>query len=187
MPDGSTALRFEMAALAAFDLFIIQRPGARASYSIEVYERAKEYYDALTEEAKKLLVKNIIAGLPGADDGYTIEQFRGVLANYQEMDAAKLRQHLIDFQAAIAPVAEESGVVLAIHPDDPPFPLLGLPRVVSTAADLEALFEAVPNAANGLCFCTGSFGVRADNDLPGMVRQFSDRIKLYTSPRHAKG
>lgn len=178
MADGSTALRFEVAALAAFDIFIIERPGAKESYPPEVLSAASAYFEQASAEDKALLIKNIIAGLPGADDGYTLDAFREALAAYQDMDEAKLRQHLVDFQSAIAPVAEEAGVKLAIHPDDPPFPLLGLPRVVSTAKDLEALFEAVPNSANGICFCTGSYGVRADNDLPAMVRQFADRINF---------
>jgi len=176
MADGSTALRFEVAALAAFDIFIIERPGAKESYPPAVLSAASAYFEQASAEDKALLIKNIIAGLPGADDGYTLDAFREALAAYQDMDEAKLRQHLVDFQSAIAPVAEEAGIKLAIHPDDPPFPLLGLPRVVSTAKDLEALFEAVPNSANGICFCTGSYGVRADNDLPAMVRQFADRI-----------
>lgn len=178
MADGSTALRFEMAALAAFDIFIIERPGAKESYPPHVLAAATVYFKQASEEDKALLIKNIIAGLPGADDGYTLDAFRQALAAYQDVDEAKLRQHLIDFQSAIAPVAEEVGIKLAIHPDDPPFPLLGLPRVVSTTKDLEALFEAVPNSANGICFCTGSYGVRADNDLPAMVRQFADRINF---------
>lgn len=178
MADGSTALRFEMAALAAFDIFIIERPGAKESYPPPILAAATAYFKQASEEDKVLLIKNIIAGLPGADDGYTLDAFRQALAAYQDMDEAKLRQHLIDFQSAIAPVAEEVGIKLAIHPDDPPFPLLGLPRVVSTTKDLEALFEAVPNSANGICFCTGSYGVRADNDLPTMVRQFADRINF---------
>lgn len=178
MADGSTALRFEMAALAAFDIFIIERPGAKESYPPPILAAATAYFKQASEEDKALLIKNIIAGLPGADDGYTLDAFRQALAAYQDMDEAKLRQHLIDFQSAIAPVAEEVGIKLAIHPDDPPFPLLGLPRVVSTTKDLEALFEAVPNSANGICFCTGSYGVRADNDLPAMVRQFADRINF---------
>lgn len=178
MADGSTALRFEVAALAAFDIFIIERPGAKESYPPEVLSAASAYFEQASAEDKALLIKNIIAGLPGADDGYTLDAFREALAAYQDMDEAKLRQHLVDFQSAIAPVAEEAGIKLAIHPDDPPFPLLGLPRVVSTAKDLEALFEAVPNSANGICFCTGSYGVRADNDLPAMVRQFADRINF---------
>ncbi len=176
MADGSTALRFEVAALAAFDIFIIERPGAKESYPPAVLSAASAYFEQASAEDKALLIKNIIAGLPGADDGYTLDAFREALAAYQDMDEAKLRQHLVDFQSAIAPVAEEAGIKLAIHPDDPPFPLLGLPRVVSTTKDLEALFEAVLNSANGICFCTGSYGVRADNDLPAMVRQFADRI-----------
>lgn len=176
MPDGSTALRFELAALAAFDLFILRRQGAKTDYSDAIQAAAQAWFEQATEADKDQLVKNIIAGLPGADDGYTLDQFRQVLANYEGMTAEKLRNHLIDFQQAIAPAAAEAGIKLAIHPDDPPFPMLGLPRVVSTAQDVAALFSATPDAANGLCFCTGSFGVLATNDLPEMVRTFGERI-----------
>jgi len=178
MPDGSTALRFEAAALAAFDLFILEREGATHDYDESTQAAAQQWFEQASEESRVRLVKNIIAGLPGADDGYTLDQFRTVLANYAGMTAEKLRKHLVDFQQAIAPVAAEVGIKLAIHPDDPPFAMLGLPRVVSTAADLEALFTSTPNSANGLCFCTGSFGVRADNDLPAMVKQYGDRINF---------
>ncbi len=178
MADGSTALRFEIAALAAFDLYILKREAAVQDYSAETLAAAEKWINQASEADKDRLVKTVVAGLPGADDGYTLEEFREVLANYASMTADKLREHLIAFQGAIAPVAEEVGIKLAIHPDDPPFPLLGLPRVVSTARDLEALYKATPNAANGLCFCTGSFGVREDNDLAGMVRAFGDRINF---------
>ncbi len=178
MKDGSTALRFELAALAAFDIYILKREGAAEDYAEAALSAAAKWIDEATEADKEKLVRTVIAGLPGADDGYTLDQFRAVLANYDGMTPEKLREHLIDFQAAIAPVAEEVGVKLAIHPDDPPFPMLGLPRVVSTAADVEALFTATPNAANGLCFCSGSFGVRADNKLEEMIKTFGDRINF---------
>lgn len=178
MQDGSTALRFELAALAAFDVYILKRDGAVDDYAEVTLTAATKWIDEATEADKEKLVRTVIAGLPGADDGYTLEQFRGVLANYKGMTSEKLREHLVDFQTAIAPVAEEVGIKLAIHPDDPPFPMLGLPRVVSIAADVEALFTATPNAANGLCFCSGSFGVRADNKLEEMIRAFGDRINF---------
>ncbi|NRB48614.1 MAG: mannonate dehydratase [Saprospiraceae bacterium] len=178
MQDGSTALRFELAALAAFDLYILKRGGAKDDYAEATLTAAAKWMAEATEADKEKLVRTVIAGLPGADDGYTLEQFRGVLANYKGMTSEKLRENLIDFQTAIAPVAEEVGIKLAIHPDDPPFPMLGLPRVVSTAADVEALFTATPNAANGLCFCSGSFGVRADNKLEDMIQTFGDRINF---------
>ncbi|MBX2877378.1 MAG: mannonate dehydratase [Saprospiraceae bacterium] len=178
MSDGSTALRFEVAALAAFDLYILEREAATHDYSEATLAAAKQWINRASEADKDRLIKTVVAGLPGADDGYTLAEFRAVLADYAEMTAEKLRENLIAFQGAIAPVAEESGIKLAIHPDDPPFPLLGLPRVVSTAQDLEALYTATPNGANGLCFCTGSFGVREDNDLAAMVSAFGDRINF---------
>lgn len=176
MPDGSEALRFEAAALAAFDLFILQRENAAKDYNSEQIQRAKDFFQNMDEAAKALLQKNIIAGLPGAEEGYTLEQLRAVLATYDGIGAADLKENLIYFLKAIIPVAEEAGLKMAIHPDDPPFPLLGLPRVVSTEDDIQQLFRAVDSPANGLTFCSGSFGVRSDNNLPQMVRRLGERI-----------
>ncbi|PQJ30584.1 mannonate dehydratase [Nonlabens arenilitoris] len=174
--DGSMALRFEAAAFAAFELYLLKRPGAENDYTTIQKQDAANYLKNASVADQEKLVRNIIAGLPGAEEGYTLEEFNTILATYKNIGPTELKQNLFYFLSEIIPTAEKAGVLMCIHPDDPPFPILGLPRVVSTEQDIINLYTAVDSPNNGLTFCTGSFGVRADNDLSGMVERLGSRI-----------
>ena len=176
LPDGALALRFDQVAFAAFDLYLLQRPGAEKEYRAEEKAQARRYLDVMDSAGRDKLVNTLIAGLPGAEEHYTLEQFRAVLEEYADIDAARLRENLGYFLQAVIPVAEEVGIRMAIHPDDPPRPLLGLPRVVSTREDAQWIIDCIPSPANGLTLCTGSYGVREDNDLVAMTRHFAPHI-----------
>ena len=176
MPDGSKALRFEKSAFIAFDVFLLKREGAENDYTADELKKAKARLDKMNDDEKKNLFANTLMGLPGRDDSFSDGRMRADLKTYEGIDAATLKQHLFEFLKEVVPVAEEYGLKMAIHPDDPPYPILGLPRVVSTEQDARELIDAVPSPANGLCFCTGSYGVRADNDLPGMVKRLGEYI-----------
>lgn len=188
--DGSKALRFDRVAFAAFELFMLQREAAFDEYSLDVVRQAKLLFESMSDEKKGLLAKNIIAGLPGSEESYTIQQFKEILNTYKNIDASALKSNLAYFLQEIIPVAEEVGVKMAIHPDDPPFPILGLPRVVSTANDLEDIFAMVDSSFNGFTMCTGSFGVREDNNMSAMVEKFGYKmhfIHLRSTKRESDG
>ncbi|SHJ14562.1 mannonate dehydratase [Arenibacter nanhaiticus] len=190
LENGATALRFEKNAFAAFELYLLERPLSEERYSEKEKEAARVYLEQLSTTEQTALVNNIIAGLPGAEEGYSLEEFNKILAAYDTIDAVELKNNLFSFLKEIIPVAESSGVNMCIHPDDPPFSILGLPRVVSTEEDIMEMYEAVNSPHNGLTFCTGSFGVRPDNDLVQMVKSLGNRIHfihLRSTQRDEKG
>jgi len=190
MPDKSLALYFERAAFIAFDLYMLKRPGAEKEYTAAEKEKARQRLASMTNEEKDVLYRNALLGLPGSEVSFTEEQIHAALKTYSGISADKLRKHLYDFLSEVVPVAEDSGLKMAIHPDDPPFPVLGLPRIMCTEADARQMIDAVPSQSNGLCFCTGSFGVRKDNDLQGMIRRLGDHIHflhLRSTKRDADG
>jgi len=174
--DGSTALRFDKIEFAAFELFMLKRPGAENDYSALEQQQAEEYNQKISDIEKNKLIENIICGLPGAEEGFTLANFQEHLDRYKNIGAEELKSNLFEFLGKIIPTAEMAKVNMCIHPDDPPFPICGLPRVVSTQEDILNLYDAVESPNNGLTFCTGSFGVRPDNDLPEMIRRLGSRI-----------
>lgn len=176
MPDGSKALRFDHIAFAAFELHILKRPQAEHTYTAEERQQAQTYFEQMTGEQIQTLTNNIIAGLPGAEEGYTLAEFQAQLDRYKHIDTEKFREHLAYFLQQIIPVAQEVGIKMAVHPDDPPRPILGLPRIVSTIEDMQWYVKTCDLPANGFTMCTGSYGVRSDNDLVKMTEQFAERI-----------
>jgi len=178
LPNGSKALYFEKSAFVAFDLFLLKRPGAEKDYTQEEIEKAKARFDKMDDDERTKLFKTALQSLPGSDEPFTAEEVLSALETYQDIDRDKLKKHLQEFLKEVIPIAEEAGVKLAIHPDDPPFSILGLPRILNTEQDARDIIESLPSPANGLCFCTGSFGARPDNDLPGMVKRLGDNINF---------
>ena len=176
LPNNASALRYHAPAVAAFDLYILEREGAFKEFTPEQQQIAKKYLDSLNGDEKKYLTNTIMAGLPGTDEVFTVAEFREHLQKYADTGAAALKANLAYFLRAIIPDAEKAGIKMCIHPDDPPFPILGLPRVVSTEADLKYIIDSCPSPSNGITFCTGSLGARADNDLPGIVERLGARM-----------
>jgi mannonate dehydratase len=176
MTDGSKALYYERSAFVAFDLFMLKRPGAEKDYTKEEIEKATQHFNTMTQQQKDALFRNALLGLPGSKEAFTPEQVLTALKNYEGIDTAKLKEHLFYFLRQVIPVAEECGLCMAIHPDDPPYSVLGLPRIMSTEQDAREIIESAPSPANGLCYCTGSLGVRSDNDLVGIIKRLGDHI-----------
>jgi mannonate dehydratase len=176
MPDGSKALLYERAAFVAFDLFLLKRPGAENDYTQEEISKAAARFDTMAQQEKDTLFKNALLGLPGSKEQFTPEQILNALKEYEGIDTAKLKQHLFFFLQQVVPVAEACGLKMAIHPDDPPYSVLGLPRIMSTEADAREIIACAPSPANGLCYCTGSLGVKSDNDLVGIIQRLGDHI-----------
>ena len=176
LEDGSTALLHEMVDVVIFDIYMLQREGAEKSYSDDILEEAKAKYESLSDEEIAVLKQSLLMALPGDKDGFTIEKLKNGLQQYDGISREQLQENLIYFLKEVIPVAKELGVVLAIHPDDPPWPVFGLPRIVSTAEDLKFIFEAVPSIHNGLTFCSGSLGASEENNLPEIIKTYYDRI-----------
>lgn len=176
LPHGATCMRFDIVDFAAFDLFILARPGAAATYPSALIEQATERYAKMTQQARGTLLHNIISGLPGSSGTYTLAELRAHLNEYNAIGADHLRTHFIDFLSEVTPHAQKLGVRLCCHPDDPPFDLLGLPRIMSTETDYRRMMQAVDLPANGITLCTGSLGARADNDLPGIMQRLGERV-----------
>jgi mannonate dehydratase len=178
LPTGARTLKFVRKAYIAFELFLLKRPGAEKDFSNQEIADAKSYHDSLTDDEKNDLFKNLLLGLPGSDIPFTPEEVLNALGSYSNINSQQLKEHLYAFLNEIIPIAEEVGVRMAIHPDDPPYPVLGLPRIVSSEKDAQDLLDAVPSPANGLCFCTGSYGARPDNDLIGMLQRMGSHVNF---------